>query len=769
MATTNARRTEELLRAMTIDEKAALCSGAAMWETAAIERLGLPALFMSDGPHGLRKQAAGGDHLGIDASIPATCFPTASAIASSWDVGLARTVGAAIADECLAEGVGVLLGPGLNMKRTPLCGRNFEYFSEDPRLAGELGAAFVSGVQGRGVGACPKHFAANNQETDRMRVSAEVDEAALRDIYLPAFERVVKEARPASLMCAYNKLNGTYCSESRGLLTRLLRDEWGFDGFVVSDWGAVDRREVALAAGLDLEMPSSGAVGPARVVAALREGRLGEAELDAAAGRVIEAVLEYGARAAQARAVDFDAQHALARRAATESMVLLKNDGSALPLRGGPIAVIGAMAKRPRIQGGGSSKVNAARLDVPYDAMATIAGAGRLSWSAGCDDEGRSDEASIAEAVGAARAAATAVLFLGLPDSYETEGRDRRDLRLPAGQLALLEAVSAAQPRLVVVLMCGSAVEMPWLPKAKAVLLAGLAGQASGGAVADILFGKANPSGKLAETFPLAVEHTPAWLGFPGNAGVSAYTEGRFIGYRWYDSRRIEPLFPFGHGLSYASFAYESLELDRAELGVAETLSVAFKLRNDGSVAGSEVVQLYIGAPETVPPRPRKTLGRFAKLALDPGEELTVRFELDARDFSRWDGAEGRSFVDGGVYGILIGSSSRDIRLAGELRVQGDSKRPAAFDRMTTIAEWLGNPVGREIFGPVWRGIAGSLGAAGDGEGAEEMMRLMGGTPAIKLCAFSGGAFTEETLDAIVAAANAAADAAHDAEAGQAS
>lgn len=687
----------DLVARMTLEEKASLCSGATAWTTKAIPRLGVPALLLSDGPHGLRRPV--GEELLAGQSIPATCFPTASALACSWDRELVREVGRALGLEARALGVHVLLAPGINMKRSPLCGRNFEYYSEDPYLAGELASAYVEGVQSTGVGTCVKHFAVNNQETHRMTISAEVSERVLREIYLAAFERVVHKARPWSIMCSYNRVNGTYASQHRHLLTEILRDEWGFDGAVVSDWGAVDDRVAGLMAGLDLEMPGPSPANDARIVDAVRSGQLDERVLDLAVTRILSMVQRAHREAGPAVQVDPESHHRLARRAAAESMVLLKNDGGLLPLeaaRARSIAVLGRMAVAPQIQGGGSSRVNPRKMDVALDEIRAAAAPAAVSYAQGYREDGGRDDELLEAAVKAARSADAALVFVGLPEGVESEGYDRTDMELPPGHVALIEAVASVQPRTVVVLHNGAPVSVcDWVSRVPAVLLAGLAGQAAGGAVADVVFGKVNPSGKLAETYPARLEDNPSYLNFPGESGRVYYGEGLFIGYRYYDARRIEPAFPFGHGLSYTTFAYGALALSRAELKPGESLSVCVPVTNTGGRAGAEVVQLYVRPHSSRMPRPPKELKGFEKVRLAPGETKTATFVLTARDFSYYD-PERRAWVaEPGLYDLLVGASSRDIRVQATVRVAEGEKAGPRLTGDSPLDAWLEDPEGR--------------------------------------------------------------------------
>jgi beta-glucosidase len=661
-------------RDLTLDEKASLLSGGDMWHTKAVDRVGLQAWMMCDGPHGLRKRSAG-DESGLKHSAPATCFPSGAGLAASWNRGLLEEVAAAVGAEARAEDVGVVLGPAVNIKRSPLCGRNFEYFSEDPLLAGELAKAHIRGLQSRGVGASIKHFAANNQETRRLLSDSRVDERTLREIYLTAFEIAVKGARPWTVMCAYNRINGEYCSQNRKLLTDILRTEWGFDGLVMTDWGACDLRAAGVAAGQDLEMPASGGVNDRAVIAAVKSGELPEAAVDLAVDRSLALAAKVAAGAASPAPVfDREAHHALARRAAGECMVLLKNDGALLPLDPDrPVAFIGAFAESPRYQGGGSSHINPTRVENAREAAQAIA-PGKVSYAPGYGPDGEAiDAALLAEARRTAAAAEAAVVFIGLTDRIESEGFDRTDLRLPESQLALLRAVAEVQPRVAVVLSNGAPVEMPWLDTVPAVLEAYLGGQASGGAVADLLFGRTNPSGKLAETFPLRLEDTPTYLDFAGPGDAVEYREGVFVGYRWYDARRLPVLFPFGHGLSYTDFAYGGLSADKPVFAAGGTLSVSLEIANTGGRPGQEIVQLYVRPIAPARVRPVQELKGFAKLELGVGESRRAGFELDDRAFARW-GDQGWE-IDPGEYELAAGASSRDLR--SFLRIRVDAPRPA--------------------------------------------------------------------------------------------
>ncbi len=686
---------DEVLAALTLEEKAALLDGADFWHTEPVERLGVPGIMLTDGPHGLRKQAEGADHLGLNASVPATCFPPAAGLASTWDVALLDRIGEALARECRAQSVAVLLGPGVNMKRSPLCGRNFEYFSEDPALAGELASALVTGLQRLGVGASLKHYAANNQETERMTVSADVDERTLREIYLPAFERVVTRAQPWTVMCSYNRVNGVYASEDPWLLTEVLRDQWGFQGLVVSDWGAVNRRDRAVAAGLDLEMPSSVGSGTRAVLEAVRAGTLSEADVDRAVARVLRLVERSQPALGPGQTFDADAHHALAREAAAASAVLLKNDGGVLPLaaRGGPVAVIGEFARTPRFQGAGSSQVNPTRVDAALDGLRSALGERTVTFAPGFAIESdAADPALTEEAVRAAADAEVAVLFLGLPPSYESEGYDRDHMDLPAHQIDLLHAVADANPNVVVVLSNGSAVTVaPWQDRARAVLEGWLLGQAGGSATADLLTGAVNPSGKLAETIPVRYTDNPAIGNFPGEHGHVRYGEGLLIGYRWYDAHRLPVAHPFGHGLSYTTFGYGDLACEVRADGDAPEVVVTLTVTNTGERAGSETVQLYVTDPQATVYRPEQELRAFTKVHLAPGESAPVTFTLDARAFAFWHDGAARWVVEGGEFGVRVGASSRDIRCTGTVTLRGQDVR-APLTVESSVDAWLAHP-----------------------------------------------------------------------------
>ncbi len=748
-------KASSLLAELTLEEKASLCLGSDFWHTAPVERLGIPAIMVSDGPHGLRKQPEQGDHVGISDSVPATCFPTACALASSWDRQLVRRVGEALGREARAQGVAVVLGPGINIKRSPLCGRNFEYFSEDPLLSGVLGAAMIDGVQRQGVGTSLKHYAANNQETDRLRVSAEVDERTLRELYLAGFERAVTQARPWTVMCAYNKVNGVYASEHAWLLTTVLRGEWGFDGLVVSDWGAVHDRVAALAAGLDLEMPPNRGVSDAAIVTAVRAGQLDEHVLDTAVARVLRLVDRATANPEPPAVVDADAHHALARSAATECAVLLKNQDRLLPLRpaaGDTIAVIGEFTRTPRYQGAGSSQVNPTRVDVALDELRSAAPEGvEVAFAAGYGlDPSDRDEQLAAEAVALAGRAEVVVAFLGLPAADESEGFDRTHMDLPTNQTALLALLADANPNLAVVLANGSAVRLAdWEHHAKAVLECWLSGQAAGGAAADLLLGAANPSGRLAETLPLRLEDTPPYLNFPGEAGHVRYGEGIFVGYRGYDALDRQVSYPFGHGLSYTSFGYADLtaNVSGRHQGGDLAVEVTCRVTNTGDRRGKEVVQLYVRDPAASVARPVRELKAFAKVDLDPDQTTVVEFALTARDLSYWSTRLNDWVLEAGAFELAVGASSRDLRLTTTVDVAAPPP-PAALDGMSTLEEWLADPSGSAL-------LHKAVGTDEDGRptgilGNEELLPVIGNFPISTLAAFPGLGLTHDLVHTLV-------------------
>ena len=640
---------EEILQQMTLEDKIALCSGENFWETKKYEKYGIPSLFMCDGPHGLRKQENGADMLGVHQSRAATCFPAEVTTAGSWDPELLTAIGSAIGEEAREQGVGLVLGPGANLKRNPLCGRNFEYFSEDPYLAGKLAAGFIRGAEAQGIGTSLKHFAVNSQEKSRFTSDSVLDERTLRELYLTAFEIAVKEGKPATVMCAYPKLNGVHCSDSKKLLTDILRTEWGFGGLVVTDWGAMNDRIEGFRAGCDLNMPGGSDYMEKEVLQAVKDGTLPERCVDDSARRVLELVFRAAETLKEKAECDYDAHHALAKRAAAEGAVLLKNEGGILPLKqDAKIAVIGAMARTMRYQGAGSSHINPTKLSQPLDFLSDAL------YASGCDERGDTTDALLAEAEKAAQQVEIAVVFAGLPDRCESEGFDRDDMKLPEGHLRMIEAVARANPNTVVVLLCGSVVECPWEDQVKSILYMGLPGQAGGEAVADLLYGRVNPSGKLAESWPMAYGDVPSSEIY-GKTADALYQEGIYVGYRCYDKAGVPVRWPFGYGLSYTAFAYSGL--------TAEGDRVSVTVKNTGTCAGAEVVQLYIGAPQDGLHRPLRELKGFQKVFLQPGESRTVTFSLTDRSFALWqDGWK----IPGGTYTVCIGNLTASIQKSGE-------------------------------------------------------------------------------------------------------
>jgi beta-glucosidase len=735
---------------MTLEEKAALCTGASMLTTTPIERLGVPEIIVSDGPHGVRRAPDAHAPQGAQ-TLPATCFPTASCLASTWNINLIYALGQALGEECLALNVDVLLGPGVNMKRTPLGGRNFEYFSEDPYLAGEMAASLINGVQSTGVGASLKHFAANNQEYERFRISAEIDERTLREIYLPAFETAVKKAQPWIVMCAYNKINGVYGSENRWLLSDVLKDEWGFEGLVVSDWGAVHDRVAALNGGLDLEMPGPKDHRVQAVIDAVRNGQLDEAVLNEAVRRILRIAFK-AAATPKGGTFDIDAHHALARRIAAEGMVLLKNNGL-LPLKNPQrIAVIGRAAANAHFQGGGSSHVNPTKVAVPFEELQVLAPQAELTYAEGYPTDNTFRQSLIDEAVVLAKAADVALLYVALPSFKESEGYDRADLDLTEQQVALIKAVAAIQPNTIVILNNGAPVAMSaWIDDVAAVLEAWLMGQAGGGAIADVLFGRVNPSGKLAETFPLKLSDTPAYLNFPGGHGEVRYGEGLFIGYRYYDTKEMPVLFPFGYGLSYTTFAYSNHKVSASTFKDTDGLKVSADVTNTGKVAGKEIVQVYVHDQKSELVRPGKELRGFAKVELQPGETKTVTIPLDFRAFAYYHPGYQQWITEDGAFDILVGASSADIRGTTTVTLQSTLQLPRTLNRESTIREWLAYAPGQPAFQPVFQQLQKNMGAVfgGDGSMGMEMQGFMLDMPLLSLLEFQAGLWPRSVEDVV--------------------
>ena len=751
---------QELVSRMALEEKALLLTGDGWWATHQFERLGIPSISITDGPHGVRK----GQGAGLSESVPATCFPTASALACSWDPDLVRRVGIALGEESQALDVQILLGPGVNMKRSPLGGRNFEYFSEDPLLAGRLAAAYIEGVQSQGVGTSLKHYAVNNQEFERMATSSNVDERTLHEIYLSAFEIAVKEGRPWTVMSAYNLVNGIYASEHKHLLRDILRDQWGFTGFVMSDWGGVNERVAGLSGGTNLEMPGSGDYNTRKIVKAIQDGRLATEALDQSVTEVLAVILR--AKDSHREDAEFDVEdhHALARKAGGESIVLLKNAESILPLsleKLKKIAIIGAFAKTPRYQGSGSSQVNPTKVSNAYDELVEMAGGdGKFEYAAGYDSEGDVTESLLEEARKVAINAEVAVVFAGLPDSYESEGFDRNSLGMPSGHNRLIEAVSGVQPKVAVVLMNGSAITMPWADGVKAILEGWLCGQAGGGAIADVLTGVINPSGKLSETFPRSIHDTPTFPHFPARNRQANYGEGVFIGYRYYDTKNIDPLFPFGFGLSYTTFAYTGMKASAMSIKDSEGVTVEVSVENAGAVAGKEIVQLYVREQNPAVIRPERELKAFEKVALAPGEQKVVAFKLSRRDFAWYDTDLHSWSVRSGKFDVLVGGCSRNLPLSETIEVLATAIGYPKLTRTSMLKDFQNHPKGKAFYPELLEATGMAIPSVSDDlppkEAAEKrkarmaVMAFLDEMIVNKLPAFSEGRFTDEKLDEIL-------------------
>lgn len=680
-----------IIEKMTLEEKTAVLSGKNTWETRAVKRLEIPSIALSDGPHGIRKQAGAGDHLGLNASLPATCFPTAATIANSWDEGLGEALGQALGEEAAAQGVDILLGPGLNIKRSPLCGRNFEYFSEDPYLAGKMAASYVRGIQSRGVHACPKHFAVNSQELRRMAMNAVVDERTLREIYLTGFEIAVKEGGARSIMTSYNQVNGTYANENKHLLQDILRGEWGFGGLVVTDWGGSNSHTAGVAAGSDLEMPSPGLDSARELAAAVLEGRLAEDDLDSCVDRLLEAVLTVKGEKKTSRTFDQETHHLLARRAAAESAVLLKNQEKLLPLKAGTkVAVIGDFAVEPRYQGAGSSMVN----PIQVETMERVIGDSQLSVvgiSRGYERNGDPEDILKKEAVDLAEKAEVVIYCLGLNELGEAEGLDRSHMRIPQNQIDLLETLAKVNENIVGVISAGASIEMPWERNCRAILHGYLSGQAGASAMVDILTGDVNPSGRLSETYPIKYEDTPSFRNFPSTERNAEYREGIYVGYRYYDTSMVRVQYPFGFGLSYTEFSYSDLQVDED--------GVTFTVANDGDCGGAEVTQLYIGLPEAAIFRPYKELKGFKKVFLKAGERKKVRILFDDKTFRYWNCRTNKWETEGGNYLIMVGACVADIRLSGRLERKGTTgELPYDREQLPSYYSGLIQQVGEREF-----------------------------------------------------------------------
>jgi len=764
--------------------KIGLLSGADFWNTKGLPEHGISPVMLTDGPHGLRKQLSEADHVGLSESVPATCFPTASALGSTWDVPLLEEVGAALGRESRISDVAVLLGPGLNIKRHPAGGRNFEYFSEDPLLAGTAAAAMVRGIQSEGVGACVKHFAANNQEDFRMRLDTIIDERTLRELYLAGFEIAVTEGQPWTAMCSYNLVNGEHTGESRRLLTEILRDEWGFDGLVMSDWLAVSDRPAGVAAGLDLEMPSSHGAWDARVSTALDSGDLRQADLDRACVRVVELLLKAAAGRAKGELferLDKPAHHGLARRAAAAGTVLLTNDGL-LPLApSGRVALIGAFAEQPRYQGAGSSLVQPTQLDTVLDTLRERLGeTAELDYVPGYDPEtGQTSAAQLARARTSAAAADKVILLVGLPAAYESEGFDRDDLRLPAGQDALAKTVLAANPRTAVVVIAGAPVELDWADQPAALLFGYLGGQAAGSALVDVLLGDAEPGGRLAESFPVAAAQLPAQDNFRSHPTQVQYRECLNVGYRFHDTFGVAPRFCFGHGLGYTTFEYADLAVS----GVGTQWEVAFTLTNTGSRAGAEVVQLYVHDVAASVARPEQELKAFTKVWLEPGQSTRVALSLGRRAFAVYDVRAADWLVEAGEFELRVGASSRDVRLRARIDVESsdrvspavipaaalatDNEFTALFGRPlpapkpllplhldSTVDELKLRPLGRPLYGLLRAQAARNFSPEDEGGTAAMLERMIGQMPLRALVTFSEGKLSLNALEALIRVLN---------------
>ncbi|MEH6944055.1 glycoside hydrolase family 3 C-terminal domain-containing protein [Bacillus sp. JJ722] len=748
------RDIKAIITQMTLVEKASICSGLDFWNLKGIERLGIPSIMVTDGPHGLRKQKGGADHLGINDSVPATCFPSAAGMASSWNKELIGKVGVALGEECQAENVAVLLGPGANIKRSPLCGRNFEYFSEDPYLSSEMATNHIKGVQSQGVGTSLKHFAANNQEHRRMSSDSIIDERTLREIYLASFEDAVKKSQPWTVMCSYNKVNGEYASENKYLLNDILKDEWGFDGFVVSDWGAVNERDKSLNAGLELEMPSSFGNGDRKIIEALKNGKLSEEKLDKAVERILRIIFMAVDHKKEKTSYDKDAHHQLAREAAREGMVLLKNNDRILPLKKeGTIAVIGELAKKPRYQGGGSSHVNPTKLENIFEEIENTVGENaKVLYSQGYTLD---NDELIASLIEDAKKVATqsdkVIILAGLPDRYESEGYDRNHLRIPENHRQLIEAVAEVNPNIVVVLSNGAPIEMPWLNSVKGLLEAYLGGQALGGAIADLVFGEANPSGKLAETFPKQLSDNPSFLNFPGEGDKVEYKEGIFVGYRYYDTKNIEPLYPFGYGLSYTNFEYSNLAVNKKDIKDFENVTVTVNIKNTGEIAGKEIVQLYVRDEETSVIRPEKELKGFEKVYLQPGEEKSVTFTLNKRSFAYYNVELQDWHVETGKFEILIGKSSKEIVLKENIFVQSTVSIRKPVHRNTLLGDLLADQERALLIQELFAKNSPFSNIQQDEVDTSEMMEaMMKYLPLRAMVNFSMGNFSEEMLEEMI-------------------
>lgn len=755
-----------LISRMTLEEKAGMCSGADFWHLKGVERLGIPSVMVTDGPHGLRKQAEGGDHLGINESEKAVCFPAGCATAASFDRELIKRQGETIGHECQAMNVSTILGPAMNIKRSPLCGRNFEYYSEDPYVSSELAAALIEGVQSKNVGTSAKHFLANNQEKRRMTNSSDVDERTLREIYLASFEGAVKKAKPWTVMSSYNRINGEFVGDSSEYLTKILRDEWGFDGYVVSDWGAVNDRIKALKAGLDLEMPHGSDENDEMIVKAVESGELDEKVLDLTCERILDIIFRFTQNRDETAVFDYEADHETAAEVESECMVLLKNENNILPLDASKkIAFIGKYAKTPRYQGGGSSHINSWKVESAMEAAKSIPQLANVTFAEGYqDDKDEVVKELQDEAVKTAAEADVAVLFIGLPDNFESEGYDRKHMNLPNCQNELVQKVLEVQKNVVIVLHNGSPVIMPWKDSVSGILEAYLGGEAVGRATAEILAGIKNPCGRLAETFPLRLEDTSCYLTYGKGFDNAAYKEGVFVGYRYYTSRKMQTAFPFGYGLSYTTFEYSNLLLDKKEITDKDTVEVSVKVKNTGSRAGKTVVQLYVEAPETEVVRPIRELRGFEKVFLEAGEEKTVTFTLDERAFAYWNTLIHDWYAEEGTYKVMIGENADQMCVGEEITVHTTKELPKTYSLNTCLGELMRDPKAQAVMGPFMQGMAQNDAAmdmaeanANDESGVvnqEMMAAMMEGMPLRQLLSFVPG-IKREMLEQMVDALNA--------------
>ncbi|MCP4755855.1 MAG: glycosyl hydrolase [Proteobacteria bacterium] len=736
---------DKLVNELTVEEKASLCSGQGLWKTKPVKRLDLPSVLLTDGPHGVR-------YAKLLNPKPSTAFPCASAMAATWNRDLIRQVGETIGDEGQHYDVQVVLGPGVNLKRSPLGGRNFEYYSEDPYLSAEIGVSFVEGVQSKGVGTSVKHFVCNETEFRRFTMNAMVDERPLRELYYYPFEQIVKRTQPWTIMASYNRVNGVFSSENRQLLTEILRDEWGFQGLVVSDWGSVNERVEAVVAGLDLEMPGPAKRRTREIVEAVSSGKLDRAVLDTCVRRVLTLVHKGLEGRKSGFKVDFKKNHEVARKVAAESAVLLKNQEKILPLDAdaiGSIAVIGEMAKKPYYCGGGSSILNPAVEDIPLDEIKMQVKSGtKVTYAAGYDQKDNDSPALIKEAVAAAKTAEVAIVFARLGHDVETEGYDRTHLSLSGQQLKLIKQVAAVQPNTIVVVTNGSAIDFrDWIGDVKAVLEVWQGGQGMGRAAADIVFGKVNPSGKLSETFPLKLADEPSHIGPPNDLNEMVYGEGLFIGYRYYDKKEKDVLFPFGYGLSYTTFDYSDLKLDQERIGETDSLQVSFKVKNTGAVAGSEVAQVYVSDRESRLVRPLQELKGFAKVRLDTGQEKEVALTLIPRDFQYYDPTFKAWVSETGDFEVRIGASSRDIRLEGAVQMESKQEFRRTFHRESLIKEVLADKKGAEAVSRlVSQPPFSDMMSERSGDSSPMFMNL----PVSRLIGLSGGVFNEEAIDRLL-------------------